>query len=83
MRKPPVDWNETQQTLYIARHKADQDKKRLDEITLTANPHSEEALSAIAALRQADKAFRRADAAWRMFIRDRLKRDPSWQVPDA
>ena len=49
---------------------------------MRANPHSEDALRAIADLMHADKAVRRADHAWKQFIKDRLQDDPSWQIPE-
>ena len=76
------DWNLEQEALYSVRARAEQAKGALDQIIMSTNPHSDEAQTAVAALARAEKAFRRADAAWRNFIRDRLKHDPSWQVPE-
>ena len=80
--KSTDDWDAEQDALYSLRMQAELEKKRLDQIIMSTNPHSQEALNAVAALARADKAFRRADATWRNFINERRKRDPQWQAPD-
>ena len=82
MTKSISDLNAEQEALYSLRITAEQEKQRLDQIIMSTNPHSDEAHDAVAALVRADKAYRRADAAWRNFIRERLRRDPTWQAPD-